>query len=99
MTDRFSTGFQTDQVDMSVTINTDDKTDRWQWVCPQGHRTWEPTNFHFWCAECAKSWAHNDDLNPEFHELRNKRTGETVTRKEIVLVTPAGPYESRGGDA
>lgn len=97
MTDRFSTTFQTVGLDMSVTINTEDKTDRWQWVCPQGHRTWEPTNFHFWCAGCARAWDHNEDLDPEFQELRNKKTGETVTREEIVLVTPAGPYE--GGSA
>ncbi|WP_245838505.1 hypothetical protein [Natronoarchaeum philippinense] len=82
-----------------MTINTDDDADRWKWVCPQGHRTWEPTNYHFWCAECAKNWSHNEDLDPEFDELRNKKTGETVTRDEIVLMTPAGPYEHTGGSA
>lgn len=76
-----------------TTIHTDDETDRWRWVCPRGHRSWEPTNNHFWCAECARTWAHNDDLDPEFDELRNKRTGEAKRRDEIRLVTPAGPYE------
>ncbi len=79
-------------------IHLEDDADRWRWVCPRGHRTWEPTNYHFWCAECARQMDH-DKFSPEFDELRDKRTGETKTREEIRLITPAGPYEHREGSA
>jgi hypothetical protein len=77
-----------------VEIKLEDETDRWQWTCPAGHRGWEPTNNHFWCAECARnSW--DDDVEPEFDQLRNEKTGDTVDRKKISLITPVGPYEGR----
>jgi predicted nucleic acid-binding Zn ribbon protein len=82
-----------------TTIHLDDEADRWRWVCPRGHRSWEPTNNHFWCAKCARQWDHGGEFSPEFHELRDKRSGETKTRDEIRLVTPAGPYEHREGSA
>lgn len=40
---------------MPERINLDDKTEVWEWTCPRGHRNWEPTNFHFWWAACARS--------------------------------------------
>ena len=72
------------------TINLDDERDRWQWACPVGHRQWTPTNHHWWCAQCANSW----DVDPEFYELMNLRTGETVTRDECRLVTDAGAFQT-----
>lgn len=80
----------------NITIELENETDRWRWVCPRGHRSWEPTNGHFWCATCARNW---DDIDPEFDELRDKRTGETVPREEIVLLTPSGPYRAQEGRA
>jgi len=82
-----------------TTIHLEDDADRWRWVCPRGHRTWEPTNYHFWCAKCARQWSQDDEFSPEFDELRDKRSCETKTREEIRLVTPAGPYEHREGSA
>lgn len=79
-----------------ITITLDDETDRWRWVCPNGHRSWEPTNNHFWCAKCARYW----DTDPTFDQLLDKVTGEIVPRDEIRLLTPAGPYSSsREGSA
>jgi len=83
---------------MPEEIRLDDGTDRWKWVCPNGHRSWEPTNHHFWCADCARS----DEADGVFHELRNKATSELHDRDDVELLTPAGPYQDlrrRGGSA
>jgi len=72
-----------------TTIHIEDELDRWKWVCPRGHRQWEPTNFHFWCAACARA----NDASGEFDELRNKATGEVLEREQLELETPVGPYE------
>jgi len=69
-------------------IQLEDETDRWKWVCPRGHRTWEPTNDHFWCHSCAQTY----DIDGVFHQLRNAKTGAVLEREQIVLQTPAGPY-------
>lgn len=70
-------------------VRIEDRTDRWRFVCPRGHRTWEPTNHHFWCQQCAAS----DDADGVFYELRDKKTDELRPREEVRLVTPAGPYD------
>ncbi|WP_135828944.1 hypothetical protein [Halorussus halobius] len=73
---------------MSEEIRLEDETDRWRWVCPRGHRTWEPTNNHFWCQSCSRQRG----VDGEFSKLRNKATGEVFEREDLRLVTPAGPY-------
>jgi hypothetical protein len=78
-----------------TTIDLQDETDRWKWVCPRGHRSWEPTNHHFWCQKCARL----DGADGVFHELRNRANGELVERDDLRLETRAGVYESREGSA
>ncbi|ADQ68468.1 hypothetical protein C499_08592 [Halogeometricum borinquense DSM 11551] len=80
-----------------TTIELEDDVDRWRYVCPRGHRDWEPTNNHFWCAACARTY--HDDIDPEFQELRDRRDGEPLSRDEVRLMTPAGPYREvyKGG--
>lgn len=78
-------------------IELDSERDRWKWTCPRGHRSWEPTNDHFWCKRCA---AGHDDADPVFRRLKNRATGEVVPREELVLVPPAGPSrDGQGGSA
>lgn len=69
----------------SVEIDADDTVDRWRWVCPNGHRSWEPTNNHFYCKECARQTEHGADADPVFSKLRDARTGETFSREEIEI--------------
>jgi len=76
---------------MSVQIQLEDETDRWRYTCPNGHRSWEPVNGHFWCAKCSQNYG--DDVDPEFGELRDRKTGELLERDEVDLVTPVGPYQ------
>jgi len=79
---------------MPTRINIDDPTDRWRWVCPAGHRSWEPTNEHFYCSKCARNY----DLDGEFAELRDRRDGRAVARGDVVLETEAGAYRDVFGE-
>jgi len=67
----------------------EDDADRWRFLCPRGHRTWEPTNHHFWCQLCAR----RDDADGVFHELLDKKTGAKLERERVRLMTPVGPYD------
>ena len=67
--------------DMHVTVRLTDHTDRWRFTCPNGHRSWEPTNSHFWCRQCANHW----DVDPEFYHLRDRKTGQLLAREQIVF--------------
>lgn len=69
----------------TVEIDAYDDADRWQWVCPQGHRSWEATNNHFWCKQCADQQQQGADVEPEFSELVNQSTRETFQRDEITI--------------
>jgi len=70
-------------------VRIEDRQDRWRFVCPNGHRSWEPTNHHFWCQYCARS----DAADGVFHELLDKKTGAELPRDRVRLLTPAGPYD------
>lgn len=71
-------------------IELEDKADRWRYVCPAGHRSWEPTNEHFWCAACASG--PDADVNPSFTQLRDQKTDDLLDRDDVELLTDAGPY-------
>ena len=75
--------------DEKETVEIESQSDRWRFVCPRGHRSWEPTNHHFWCAKCAR----RDDVDGVFHELRDRRDGGLLEREQVRLVTPVGPYD------
>jgi len=72
-------------------IMLNDKADRWKWVCPNGHRSWEPTNHHFYCASCAR--AIEENIDSDFYEIENLATGEKRTRDQISLVEQIGSRE------
>lgn len=64
-------------------VRLEGRMDRWRYTCPWGHRSWEPTNCHFWCQQCARTLS--DDVEPEFYELRDRKTGDLISREEIFL--------------
>lgn len=78
------------------TINLDDRTDRWRYRCPHGHNSWEPTNNHFWCQQCARAVDHDDEVDPSFHYLYDQRTDEKLERDDLRLLTDAGAYDAIG---
>ena len=70
-------------------VKIENRRDRWRFTCPVGHRSWEPTNHHFWCQKCAR----RPDVDGVFYSLRDRKTGELVERQRVRLVTPVGPYD------
>lgn len=66
---------------MTEEIVLTDRSDRWRFTCPAGHRSWEPTNNHFWCQQCARGYDHD----PEFHELRDRKTGALLEREAVEI--------------
>lgn len=66
--------------DPRLTLDTDDELQRWRYRCPRGHSQFEPTNHHWWCAACASS---HEDIDPEFTQLVDKKTGESYERDEV----------------
>lgn len=78
-------------------IKLEGDDDRWRFVCPNGHRSWEPTNEHFWCAACARSV--DDDAEPSFDQLRDQKTDDLLERGDVELLTDAGPYHDVATEA
>ena len=59
---------------------------RWRYRCPAGHQNWDHTNNHGWCPTCARAAEQGADLEPEFWELHDQKTGETVPWERIEWV-------------
>jgi len=72
-----------------VTVEIESRSDRWRFTCPNGHRSWEPTNHHFWCKQCARQ----DGIDPVFQELRDRKSGRLIARANVRLVDRVGPYD------
>jgi hypothetical protein len=70
-------------------VRIEDLTDRWRFTCPRGHRSWEPTNHHFWCQQCAR----RGDVDGVFHELRDRKSGDRFDREQVRLLVASGPYD------
>jgi hypothetical protein len=68
-------------------IRLSNSADRWRFCCPAGHRSWEPTNNHFWCQQCASRAVGPD---PEFYELHDRKTDELIDRDQIEVVDDGG---------
>ena len=75
---------------MPRNVHLTDRTDRWRYICPRDHRSWEPIDGHFWCASCAQ----HPDHDGVWRELRDKKMGKMLARDEIRLLTEAGAYDA-----
>ncbi|MCU4799723.1 hypothetical protein OB920_05000 [Halobacteria archaeon HArc-gm2] len=72
-----------------TTVRIETKLDRWRFTCPNGHRSWEPTNHHFWCSNCANAYG----ADGSFEQLRDQRDGRMYAREDVRLVSEHGPYD------
>ena len=66
-----------------VEIDRDDDHQRMRYVCPNGHTRWAPTNNHLYCHSCSKFA--DPGRGPEYYELLDKKTGETIEWSRVVL--------------
>lgn len=71
-------------------IDLDETVQRLRYTCPRGHRSWEPTNCHFYCKQCASA---HDDVDPAFDVLNDAKTGAELERDEVELTTEMGSYK------
>ena len=71
-------------------IDLDNTVQRLRYTCPRGHRSWEPTNYHYYCKQCASA---HEDVDPAFDELHDQKTGATLARDEVELMTEMGSYK------
>lgn len=70
-----------------VVIDRSDEAERWRYRCPRGHVNWDRTNNHVWCQGCRRQAEAGDDVDPEWYEIVDKRTGEEIPWS-AVEVTP-----------
>ncbi|WP_254535265.1 hypothetical protein [Halomarina litorea] len=66
-----------------VIIDSNDEIDRMRYRCPAGHTRWSPTNNHVYCQSCADAAQHDDSITPEYWELHDAKTGETIPWSRI----------------
>lgn len=59
----------------------DSSAAKWRFTCPNNHVSWDVTNNHFYCKKCSQ----HHDVDPEFWELRDKKTGVSLSRDEVEL--------------
>lgn len=70
----------------TVEIDLSDWIDRARYTCPRGHRNWDRTNSHIWCQSCARIAPQDERVTPEYYELRDTKTGETVPWSAVRVV-------------
>ena len=56
-------------------------TGRWRLICPNGHTSWDTTNYHFWCHQCSQLL----NADPEYWELFDRETGSLVSRRQVMM--------------
>lgn len=59
---------------------------RWRYRCPRGHTTWDRTNNHVWCRSCRRQSEAGEDVDPEWYEIVDARTGKTIPWSAIEVV-------------
>lgn len=62
-----------------ITIDKREFVERYRYVCPHEHTSWEWTQNHFWCPACWKS----SDEDPKFYYLKDMETGESLHRGQV----------------
>jgi hypothetical protein len=60
-------------------VVVDRDAEPYRWRCPNGHTSWERTNSHGWCPQCAHQSENNGDVHPEHWEIYDARNDETIS--------------------
>lgn len=71
---------------MAREIDVTDTVDKWRYVCPEGHRSWEVTPNYFWCKICSNHETGLDGTDSAtFEELRDLTDESLVHRDDVVI--------------
>lgn len=70
----------------TVEIDRRDETERWRYVCPNGHTDWDRTNNHIWCRSCRHQHEHGADMDPEHWHLVDRRTDDEIPWRAVEIV-------------
>lgn len=65
-----------------ATIEITSQADANRLACPRNHSAVSPTNDHWLCHSCARHWK---DVDPEFEQVRDRVTGETYRREDVLV--------------
>lgn len=65
-----------------IEIDTSKEYIVWKYRCPNGHRSFTPTNGGIWCKECAND---PDTDDPHWHAILNVQTDEEIPWSAVVL--------------
>jgi len=69
-----------------VVIDRSDEIERYRFVCPRRHTTWDRTNNHIWCPSCRREDEHsNEDVDPEHYYIYDKAEDRKIPWEDVVL--------------
>jgi len=72
--------------DERVVIDRSEASDRYRFVCPNGHVNWSRTNNHLWCKQCRRRIEAGDDsIDAEHYELLDKRENILIPWEQVSL--------------
>ena len=82
--------------DDPIVITSD--AEKWRLVCradelhgaDEAHTNWFPIDGKFRCWSCAQARQAHPEIDPEYDQLRDRRTGRLVSRDDIVLAIERG---------
>lgn len=61
------------------------RVDKWRFVCPEGHADWYAWDGVFSCKTCKAARDAGEDRATTYAKLRDTKTGEYVTREDLVI--------------
>jgi hypothetical protein len=69
-----------------VEIDLEDFVDRTRYRCPNGHRSWTPTNSHLWCKACSEAAQHGAEVDAEHYEVYDEKDERAIPWSAVEVV-------------
>ena len=72
--------------DEPVTIDRSKPTDRYRFVCPNGHIDYSKTNSHLWCRGCRRRIESGDEtIDAEHYHILDKKRDVLIPWEQVIL--------------
>lgn len=80
---------------MPAKLTIGSQAEKWRLRCladerydlEEGHSNWFPIDGFFRCRTCAEQARTNPEVDPEYEALKDTRTGEYLTRPDVVFAS------------